>query len=151
MTKYLYQVVDEPASTIVVFEKGIKPLKNRSNVRYIEFEELKDYVQKYPDCVCLAPTKDEAEEAERIADLYNLYLPPIIKLIQYKVYIPSGSKNSGTLLEPNYDKKLFSKDIFDFEEGIDLLLKDSRGIYLPLELETEENLKYFRDLGFKCF
>lgn len=72
MTKYLYQVVDEPASTIIVFEKGIKPLKNRGRARYIEFEELEAYVQKYPNCVCLAPTEDELEEAERIKKLFNL-------------------------------------------------------------------------------
>lgn len=69
----------------------------------------------------------------------------------YKVYVPSDSKNSGTLLEPDYNKKLFPEDVFDFDEGIELLLKNSRGLYLPIEMETEENLKYFIDLGFKCF
>ena len=72
MTKYLYQVVDQPSSMIVVFEKGIKPLKNRGRARYIEFEELEAYIQKYPNCVCLAPTEYELEEAERITKLFNL-------------------------------------------------------------------------------
>lgn len=69
----------------------------------------------------------------------------------YKVYVPSDSKNSGMLLEPGYNEKLFPVDVFDFDEGIELLLKDSRGLYLPIEMETEENIKYFTGLGFKCF
>lgn len=72
MTKYLYQVVDQPASTIVVFEEGVMPLIDRDGVRYIKFEDLQDYVQKYPGCICLAPTNDESEEAERISKLFNL-------------------------------------------------------------------------------
>lgn len=72
MTKYLYQVVDEPASTIIVFEEGVIPLTDKEGVRYIKFEDLQEYIQKYPGCVCLAPTNDESEEAERISKLFNL-------------------------------------------------------------------------------
>lgn len=68
----------------------------------------------------------------------------------FYIYIPKN-KNNGTLLEENYNKELFPENILPFEKGIKILKKENRGLYLPLEMENEQNLNYFRSLGIQGF
>lgn len=68
----------------------------------------------------------------------------------FYIHVPKN-KDSGLLLKPDYNKKLFPENVLPFEEGIEILKKENRGLQLPLEMENEHKYGYFRSLGIQGF
>lgn len=66
----------------------------------------------------------------------------------YKIHIPK-EKTAGSLIAPNESIfPLKESEIFSYEEGIEIILKEKRRLWLPNRLmHNKEIKKYFEGLG----